>query len=139
MRSLVDVVDLSVRSSCADRVFELLDAKADYPEGDDGVVLPVGSIPNVAVRGLNFAYPDDPDTMVLKDVSLELPAGSTMGICKTGSGPCWGVVSMYTRTWHGGCGRYRYLWLDIYGWRAKLSTVPQRPFLFSDSVERTLR
>ena len=28
--------------------------------------------------------------------------------------------------------------LDIYGWRRKLSTVPQRPFLFSDSVRANI-
>ena len=125
--------------AAADRVFELLDAKVEYPEGDDGVVLSVGSIPNVTVRGLNFAYPDDPETLVLKDVSFDLPVGSTMGVFgKTGSGKST-LLRVLSRMYPPERGMVNVdgmdiCDLDIYGWRAKLSTVPQRPFLFSDSV-----
>ena len=129
--------------AAADRVFELLDAKADYPEGDDGVVLPVGSIPSVAVRGLNFAYPDDPDTMVLKDVSFELPAGSTMGVFgKTGSGkstPVRVLSRMYPpeRGMVDVDGTTFVAWTSMDG--VQVEHGSQRPFLFSDSVRATLR
>lgn len=125
--------------AAADRVFELLDAKPNHPEGSSGQVLPVGDIPSIQVKGLDFAYPDEPDTLVLQGVSFDLPAGSTMGVFgKTGSGKST-LLRVLSRMYPPAHGMVTVndldiCDLDIYGWRAKLSTVPQRPFLFSDSV-----
>lgn len=129
--------------AAADRVMELLDAKADYPEGDNGQTLPEGVVPTIKVDGLSFAYPDDPETNILEDVSLELPAGHTLGIFgKTGSGKST-LLRVLSRMYAPERGMVNVdgvdiCDLDIYGWRRKLSTVPQRPFLFSDSVRSNI-
>ena len=44
--------------AAADRVMELLDAEANYPEGEDGRTLPEGVVPTIKIEGLSFAYPD---------------------------------------------------------------------------------
>lgn len=129
--------------AAADRVMELLDAEADYPEGKNGQMLPEGVVPTIKVDGLSFAYPDDPDTNILQDVSLELPAGQTLGVFgKTGSGKST-LLRVLSRMYAPERGMVNVdgvdiCDLDIYGWRRKLSTVPQRPFLFSDSVRSNI-
>ncbi len=129
--------------AAADRVFELLDAQANYPEGDDGVFIPSDVVPDICVNGLNFSYPDDPETLVLDDVSFELPAGQTLGVFgKTGSGKST-LLRVLSRMYAPDKGmvlinNIDIRDLDIYGWRSKLSTVPQRPFLFSDSVRSNI-
>ena len=129
--------------AAADRVMELLDAKADYPEGDHGQLLPETVVPSIKVDGLSFAYPDDPENNILQDVSLELPAGQTLGVFgKTGSGKST-LLRVLSRMYAPERGMVHVdgidiCDLDIYGWRRKLSTVPQRPFLFSDSVRANI-
>lgn len=129
--------------AAADRVMELLDAKPDHPEGKNGKQLPDGVVPNLKVEGLSFAYPDDPNTNILQDISLELPAGETLGVFgKTGSGKST-LLRVLSRMYSPQRGMITVdgidiCDLDIYGWRRKLSTVPQRPFLFSDSVRSNI-
>ena len=129
--------------AAADRVLELLDAEANYPEGENGQALPVGVVPTIKIEGLSFAYPDDPDTNILQDVTLEIPAGSTLGVFgKTGSGKST-LLRVLSRMYAPERGMVKVdgvdiCDLDIYGWRRKLSTVPQRPFLFSDSVRSNI-
>ena len=129
--------------AAADRVMELLGAEANYPEGDNGQTLPEGVVPTINVDGLSFAYPDDPETNILDDVSLEIPAGETLGVFgKTGSGKST-LLRVLSRMYAPERGMVSVddidiCDLDIYGWRRKLSTVPQRPFLFSDSVRSNI-
>lgn len=129
--------------AAADRVMELLGAEANYPEGDNGQILPDGVVPTIKVEGLSFAYPDDPDTKILNDVSFEIPAGQTLGVFgKTGSGKST-LLRVLSRMYAPERGMVTVdevdiCDLDIYGWRSKLSTVPQRPFLFSDSVRSNI-
>jgi len=129
--------------AAADRVLELLDAEPDHPEGTNGQHLSEGVVPNIKVSGLSFAYPDDPDNNILEDISLDLPAGETLGVFgKTGSGKST-LLRVLSRMYAPKRGMITVdgidiCDLDIYGWRRKLSTVPQRPFLFSDSVRSNI-
>ena len=60
-----------------DRIFELMDAPVDRPEGDTGVVFQAGSGPAVEFCKLGFAYPDAPDQEVL--YRYHLPDSSRSG------------------------------------------------------------
>jgi len=74
---------------------------------------------------------------------LDLPAGETLGVFgKTGSGKST-LLRVLSRMYAPKRGMITVdgidiCDLDIYGWRRKLSTVPQRPFLFSDSVKSNI-
>lgn len=65
------------------RVLELLGVGSEVVDGP-GAELPAGPLP-VSFRHVTFGYGDDPD--VLHDVTIEVPAGSVVGIVgRTGSG-----------------------------------------------------
>ncbi|MCL2404001.1 MAG: ABC transporter ATP-binding protein/permease [Defluviitaleaceae bacterium] len=68
----------------AQRVFEVVDAHADIVEPENPIHLPEMK-GEIAVRDVWFQY--DPATPVLKGMSLDVPAGQTLGIVgKTGAG-----------------------------------------------------
>jgi ATP-binding cassette subfamily B protein len=122
-----------------ERIFELMDAPADRPEGEDALVLSAGRGPSLELRGLDFAYPDQPDEPVLTGVSVTIPAGSIVGLCgRTGSGKTT-LLRLLARLYNPPRGTvlvdgHDLTSLDLDHWRRRLAVVPQRAFLFSDSV-----
>lgn len=130
------------RASC-DRIFELFDADHERIEGENGVALSVGQIPEISLNNLSFAYPDAPDDFVLKNISCEIPIGSTVGIFgRTGSGKST-LLRVLARMYNPASGmitidKIDICSLDLKVWRQKISMVPQRPFLFSDTVKANI-
>ena len=84
----MDAVSLAKRTCLlSERIFELFDADPERIEGENGIVLEKGQIPQIQINNLSFAYPDAPDDFVLKNISCQIPKGATVGIFgHTGSG-----------------------------------------------------
>jgi ATP-binding cassette subfamily B multidrug efflux pump len=122
-----------------ERIFELLDAPVACPEGADGIDEPGGSGPGIEVSGLSFAYPDQPDELVLKDISLSIPAGAVVGIFgRTGCGKTT-LLRVLSRLYNPPEGTISVDGQDITrwqlkSWRRRVAVAPQRPFLFSESI-----
>ncbi len=127
-----------------ERIFELMDAPLDRPEGASPAPLPdAPGGPAIALRGLSFAYPDAPDHPVLKDIHAEIPAGSVVGVFgRTGSGKTT-LLRVLARLYNppagtvfaGGTDLTR---LDLDAWRTRLAVAPQRPFLFSHAISTNI-
>jgi len=126
-----------------DRIFELMDAPVDRPEGDSGVIVQAGSGPVVELRSLEFAYPDAPNQEVLSEVSLHIPAGAVVGVFgRTGSGKST-LLRLLARLFNPPTGTIfadgdDVNSLDLQSWRQRVTMVPQRPFLFSDTIEANI-
>ncbi|MFT4980141.1 MAG: ATP-binding cassette subfamily B multidrug efflux pump [Myxococcota bacterium] len=122
-----------------ERIFELMDAPIERPEGDTPAPQSSGKRPGIELRDLSFSYPDAPDVEVLHNISATLPSGETVGIFgRTGSGKTT-LLRLLSRLYNPPEGSVlidgtdiRTLELDT--WRKRLAVVPQRPFLFSDSI-----
>ena len=125
-------------SAAAERIFELFETLPERPEGENGIQLEE-KVPTVFVRNLSFAYPDQPDKMVLQDISFSIEPGQTIGIFgKTGSGKST-LLKVLSRMYTPDANMifvndHDIRTVDIFSWRKKLSMVPQRPFLFGDSI-----
>lgn len=93
----------------------------------------------VTFEHVDFAFPDDEDSPILKDIDLSVPAGSKLGILgETGSGKST-LVSLIARFYDPTRGRVlidgkdvRFLPLETI--RSKVSIVAQETFLFSDTI-----
>lgn len=122
-----------------DRIFELIDAVVDRPEGDEPVTQASGRGPSIEVRGLDFAYPDDPERVVLHGINLQVDAGSVVGVFgRTGSGKST-LLRLLARLYDPKSGTVFVDGDDITSfdraaWRARMAVAPQRPFLFSESI-----
>ena len=122
-----------------ERIFELLEAPVERPEGARPSVPASGSGPTVELDNLTFAYPDQPDRPVLHGITATIPAGSVVGIFgRTGSGKTT-LMRLLARLYNPPPGTIRVdgvdlTAIDLDAWRQRLAVVEQRPFLFSDTL-----
>jgi len=140
LKSLGWMLSVLQRGKAAlERIFELLDAVVDRPEGDEPVVQTPGRGPSIEVRDLDFAYPDDPERPVLTGVNLTVEAGSVVGIFgRTGAGKST-LLRLLARLYDPAAGTIYVDGDDITAlersvWRTRMAVAPQRPFLFSETI-----
>ena len=122
----------------AARVFEILDAAEVVVEKPQARTL--GGFSNqIEYRGVSFSYPDDPKTLVLEDVGLVVPRGSTVAVVgHSGSGKTT-LADLLPRFYDptSGC-----ITIDgedirdlrIESLRSQIALVTQEPVLFNDTV-----
>lgn len=88
---------------------------------------------------VSFAFPDDPDTPILKDLDFSVPAGTKLGILgETGSGKST-LVSLICRFYDPTVGHVAIDGIDVRDWplatlRSQVCVVAQDTFLFSDTI-----
>ena len=140
LRSMGWMMSVIQRGRAAlERIFELVDAPVERPEGDAGRVTEAGHGPTLEIRNLNFAYPDEPRRAVIEGLSTTIPAGSVIGLFgRTGSGKST-LLRLLSRVYNPPAGSIfadgvDLNTIDLESWRRRLSVVPQRPFLFSDAI-----
>jgi ATP-binding cassette subfamily B protein len=134
------VVNLFERGEASmGRIHAILDASVEIRDEEP---LPVREIRGrVEFRGLSFAYADG--RRVLHDVTLEVPAGTTVAVVgPTGSGKTT-LVSLLPRLFDAPPGTLfvdghdvRRIPLDVL--RGAVGFVPQESFLFSDTVRENV-
>ena len=140
LRSLGWMLSVIQRGRAAlERIFELMNAPVDRPEGENGEVPDAHRGPEIEFRGLDFAYPDEPERLVIEDFSATIEAGSVVGIFgRTGAGKST-LLRLVARLYNPSAQSIfidgtDLVALDLDHWRGRLAVAPQRPFLFSDSI-----
>jgi ATP-binding cassette subfamily B multidrug efflux pump len=147
------VVNLFQRGTASlKRIDELLKAEPQIKDEDEDLdLLDRNQIPppdityliggEIEFRNLTFAYATGPE--VLKDVSLTIPAGTSLAIVgPTGSGKST-LVNLIPRIYDASEGSVLIDGEPIRRWplaelRANIGMVPQETFLFSDSIHRNI-
>lgn len=139
LRGMSFIISLVKQAQASlERIEAILLAPVDRPDLPNPTPAPEAP-PALSVRGLSFAYPDDPDHIVLRDVSFDLPAGATLGILgPTGSGKST-LLRVLARLYNPPRGTVfvdgtDILDIDLDAWRRQMALVPQRAFLFSERV-----
>jgi ATP-binding cassette, subfamily B, multidrug efflux pump len=139
LRSLSFLLSLLKQSAAAlERVNAVLEPPIDRPEGPEGQS-PAEESPAITVSGLSFAYPEAPEQLVLSDLSFSIPAGGTLGVVgMTGAGKST-LLRCLSRVYNPPPGTVfvdgvDVRDLDLDEWRSRMAYVPQRAFLFSESL-----
>ncbi|QLQ82680.1 hypothetical protein HG537_0H04430 [Torulaspora globosa] len=97
----------------------------------------------ISVQNLNFAYHTSPSTSIFDNLSLELSAGTTVGIVgESGSGKST-LITLLTKLHDAKSGTIQIENKDINDWntrdlRSQIAVVEQRPTLFAGTIRENL-
>lgn len=140
--ALAGTINLIARARTSlKRISNLLDEKVEIV--DDKVVCSTDLKGEIEFKNFNFAYPDDENTLILKDVNIKIKAGETIGIVgKIGSGKST-LVNMLFRLYNVEDNTlfidgYDIMHLPIRMVRDTIGYCPQDNFLFSDSIRNNI-
>lgn len=140
--ALAGTINLIARARTSlKRISNLLDEKVEIV--DDKVVCPTDLKGEIEFKNFNFSYPDDENTLILKDVNIKIKAGETIGIVgKIGSGKST-LVNMLFRLYNVEDNTlfidgYDIMHLPIRMVRDTIGYCPQDNFLFSDSIRNNI-
>ena len=129
--------------SAAERIFEILDTPAEVADEPGVTELPPIK-GEVTFDHVSFAYSDDPDTLVLKDVSFTAAPGETIALVgPTGAGKTT-IVNLISRFYNITSGTVRVdghslTDVSINSLRAQMGVMTQDNFLFSGTIRDNLR
>ena len=126
-------------ASAAIDLFELMDRKSRIDSLDPFGIEPAALIGEVELESVRFNYPMRPDTMVLRDFSLKIPAGKVTALVgPSGSGKST-IIGLLER-WYDQTGGsitldgHNIRDLNLRYLRTKIRLVQQEPVLFSGTV-----
>jgi len=131
---------LQAHLASAERVFAVLDADPEVHEKANAIALP-RAVGRVEFRDVSFKY--DRDSLVLRGVSLAVPAGCRVGIAgESGVGKTT-FVSLLTRFYDPSDGAIMLDDVDLRDYRLKdlrnqFAIVLQEPVLFSGSIAENI-
>ena len=137
------VVIFTKAAASAARINEVFDTQPSIVEQTQIQAKPVAGAPKVSFQDVNFRYYEGA-ALALKEVSMDIPAGSLIGvIVGTGSGKST-LVSMIPRLYDVSAGRVLLDGVDVRDYpleqlHGKVGMVPQRNLLFSGTIRENLR
>lgn len=129
--------------SSAERIFEIMDMVPNVKDCEDAGVLPEIK-GEVLFENVAFAYPDEPDKLILKDVNFVAKEGETIALVgPTGAGKTT-IVSMISRFYNTSGGRVLVDGNDISkvtlnSLRSQLGIMTQDNYLFSGTIRDNIR
>lgn len=142
LQQIGNVINTIQRSRASlERLNGLLSQRSDIVELEDAKVVNLIS-EAISVRNLSFAY-DEASSPVLKDISLNVKAGKTLGIIgRTGSGKTT-LMKLLLRTYDPPPGTILYGNTDVRkltlkSLREQIAYVPQDGFLFSTTIRENI-
>lgn len=140
--ALAGTINLIARAKASlKRISTLLDEEIEIKDLD--IITHVDYQGKIEFKHFNFAYPDDPNTLILKDISLKINVGETVGIVgKIGSGKST-LVNMLFRLYNVDEGTLfiddiDIMHLPIKEIRENIGYCPQDNFLFSDTIKNNI-
>lgn len=140
--ALAGTINLIARAKASlKRIFALLDEEIEIKDLD--IITHVDYQGKIEFKHFNFAYPDDPNNLILKDITLKINAGETVGIVgKIGSGKST-LVNMLFRLYNVNEGTLfiddiDIMHLPIKEIRENIGYCPQDNFLFSDTIKNNI-
>lgn len=127
----------------AERVYEIMDMEPLVKNGEEAEDMPEIK-GNVEFDHVTFAYPDEPDVDILKDVSFKAKKGETIALVgPTGAGKTT-IVSLISRFYNTKSGRVLVDGKDIskvtiQSLRSQLGIMTQDNYLFSGSIRDNIK
>ena len=134
---------LVTNMSSAERIFEIMDMVPLIKDSDQAVDMPKIK-GEVEFEHVAFAYPDEPDKLILHDVSFKVNKGETIALVgPTGAGKTT-IVSLISRFYDTAGGRVLIDGNDIskvrvHSLRSQLGIMTQDNYLFSGTIRDNIK
>ncbi|HSF81647.1 MAG TPA: ABC transporter transmembrane domain-containing protein [Anaerolineales bacterium] len=124
------------------RLFEILDTQSDIEEQPDAALLPTVA-GRIAFEDVSFAYRDDLDTFILKDIDLEIQPGEVLALVGPSGAGKTTLVNLIPRFFDPSEGRvlidgYNLQDVQLQSLRQQIGIVPQETLLFGGSVRENI-
>lgn len=122
------------------RIFGLLDAPNTILNPTQPILLPP-TVGNIVLQDVSFGY--QPDRLVLKNISLEVPAGKTFGIAGSTGGGKTTLIKLLLRLYDVSSGDILLDGIDVrkvdlHDLRQKISLVTQEVYLFHGTIRENI-
>ena len=134
---------LVTNMSAAERVFDIMDTPADVSDTEGAT--DIGDIEGgVEFENVDFAYPDEPETKVLDNVSFKIKPGETIALVgPTGAGKTT-IVNLISRFYNATSGRVLVDGKDlqevtIASLRRQMGVMTQDNYLFSGTIRDNIK
>lgn len=134
---------LTTNISAAERIFDIIDTEADISDREGAGILPQVK-GEVDFKQVSFAYSDEPDRMILKDVNFHIKAGETIALVgPTGAGKTT-IVNLISRFYETTEGSVQIDGCDIRevtlkSLRSQMGIMTQDNFLFSGTIRYNIK
>ncbi len=134
---------LTTNISAAERIFDILDTQADIRDREGAGRLPALK-GEVEFSHVSFAYSDEPDKLILKDVSFTAKPGETIALVgPTGAGKTT-IVNLISRFYEAEEGKVLLDGMEVKevaleSLRSQLGIMTQDNFLFSGTIRENIR
>jgi ATP-binding cassette subfamily B protein len=128
--------------SAAERIFDILDTPAEIDDREGAYLLPQIA-GRVAFDHVSFAYTDEPEQLVLRDVSFSVQPGETIALVgPTGAGKTT-IVNLISRFYDVTSGRITIDGHDVQAvtlasLRRQMGVMTQDTFLFSGTIRENI-
>ncbi len=129
--------------SAAERVFDIMDTPAEIVDNPKAYELPTID-GKVSFENVSFAYPDEPESFVLHNVSFTINPGETIALVgPTGAGKTT-IVNLISRFYNASQGKvlvdgHDVLDVTLNSLRKQMGVMTQDNFLFSGTVKDNIR
>ncbi len=132
--------DLQRAAGATERLFELLDTKAEITAPAMPVALPSPARGALRFEHLSFAYPAHPEQPVLRDLDVAVAPGETVALVGPSGAGKTSVFQLLLRFYDPSAGRVCFDGLDLRtldpaALRARIGLVPQEPVIFSANAK----
>lgn len=143
IRNLANLYNKIVNNiSSAERIFDILDTEPELKEKEDAVDLPEIQ-GEVKFDHVTFAYPDEPDRDIIRDICFTAKPGETIALVgPTGAGKTT-IVNLISRFYDVKSGHilidgYDVNDITIHSLRSQMGIMTQENFLFSGTIRENL-
>ncbi len=136
--------DLQRAAGATERLFELLDSEPEIKVPANPLKLPAETKGEVRFDGVSFAYPSQPDRLILEDLELTVRPGESVALVGPSGAGKTSVFQLLMRFYDPLAGEIRLdgqpiRALDPMAYRARLGLVPQEPVIFSTDAWANIR
>ncbi|KAI3559291.1 ATP-binding cassette sub-family B member 5 [Colletotrichum abscissum] len=133
------IMAFSRAATSASELFALIDRHSEINPFDETGKVPDTVSGHIDIRGLTFSYPTRPDTRVLQDYSLSIPAGKVTALVGTSGSGKSTIIGLLERWYDPASGSIHLNGTNIrdlsLGWlRTTMRLVQQEPVLFNGTV-----